>query len=86
LAPFLSTAAVELLLGDPGLPLLPHRGRHLPAKVPNSIPGIKYKASQSHRDPWEMLKEGDFSHIELMMGTNQDEGELCCPEMDLHYS
>ena len=26
------------------------------------------------RDPWEMLKEGDFSHIELMMGTNQDEG------------
>ena len=26
------------------------------------------------RDPWEMLKDGDFSHIELMMGTNQDEG------------
>ena len=21
-----------------------------------------------------MLKDGDFSHIELMMGTNQDEG------------
>ena len=26
------------------------------------------------RDPWEMLKDGDFSHVELMMGTNQDEG------------
>ena len=27
------------------------------------------------RDPWEMLKDGDFTHTELMMGTNQDEGE-----------
>ena len=26
------------------------------------------------RDPWEMLMDGDFSHVELMMGTNQDEG------------
>ena len=23
-----------------------------------------------------MLKDGDFSHAELMMGTNQDEGKL----------
>ena len=23
-----------------------------------------------------MLKDGDFQHIELMMGTNQDEGKL----------
>jgi hypothetical protein len=23
-----------------------------------------------------MLKDGDFSHVELMMGTNQDEGNF----------
>ena len=26
------------------------------------------------RDPWEMLRDGDFANVEIMIGTNQDEG------------
>ena len=60
--------------------------RHLPAKNIsvaqwNSYLGILGFPSSPTvdgeflpRDPWEMLKDGDFSHVELMMGTNQDEG------------
>ena len=66
---------MELLLGHPGLPLLAHRGRGVPAQVPPL--GTKLIRELLHpRDPWEMLKDGDFTHAELMMGTNQDEGRL----------
>ena len=27
------------------------------------------------RDPWEMLRDGDFANVEIMIGTNQDEGK-----------
>ena len=27
------------------------------------------------RDPWEMLGDGDFANVEIMIGTNQDEGK-----------
>ena len=27
-----------------------------------------------YRDPWEMLRDGDFTNVEIMIGTNQDEG------------
>ena len=41
------------------------------------LPGIlRLVLTPCSRDPWEMLKDGDFSHIPLMIGTNQDEGEL----------
>ena len=28
------------------------------------------------RHPWEMLLDGDFSKIDIIIGTNQDEGTL----------
>ena len=28
------------------------------------------------RHPWEMLLDGDFSKIDIIIGTNQDEGKL----------
>ena len=64
---------MELLLGHPGLPLLAHRGRGVPAQVPPLGTKLILELLQP-RDPWEMLKDGDFTHAELMMGTNQDEG------------
>ena len=32
-----------------------------------------------------MLKDGDFQHIELMMGTNQDEGKLALALVDRRH-
>ena len=67
--------AVELLLGHPWLPLCPHNRRGVHTQVTRLLLGRILSAYLSFRDPWEMLSDGDFANVEIMIGTNQDEGE-----------